>query len=123
VDTIWKHHGLPLTIICHRGLQFADELRGTICCRLKSDRRLFTAFYPETDGQTERVNGIMQQYLRSYVNYEQNDGYKWLPMAKFMGKGYTSETTGTSPFFANYSYNPRMDFLDKQTLRTDDQAA
>jgi len=65
----------------------------------------------------------MESYLRSYVNYQQDDWCQWLPMAEFMGNNHASETTGTSPFFANYSYDPRMDFVDKQTLPTDDQEA
>jgi len=73
LDNIWKHHGLPLTIISDRGPLFAAEFWGTIWRRLKIDRRLSTAFLPETDGQTERVNSIIEQYLRSYVNYQQDD--------------------------------------------------
>ena len=90
---------------------------------MKIDRRLSTAFHPETDSQTERVNSIMEQYLRSYMNYQQADWCQWLPRAEFMGNNHASETTGTSSFFANYGYDPRMDFLDKQTLPTDDQEA
>jgi len=60
LDNIRIHHGLPLTIISDRGPQFTAEFCGTICCRLKIDRRLSTAFHPETDGQTEQVNGIME---------------------------------------------------------------
>jgi len=112
LDNIWKHHGLPLMIISDSGPQFAAEFWETICRRLKIDRRLSTAFYPETDGQTERVNGNMEQFLRSYVNYQQDERCPWLPMAEFMGNNHASETTGTSPFFANYSYNLHMDFLD-----------
>jgi len=44
-------------------------------------------------------------------------------MAEFMANNHASETTGTSPFFANYGYDPPMDFLDEQTLPTDDQGA
>jgi len=44
-------------------------------------------------------------------------------MVEFMGNNHASGTTGTSPFFANNGYNPRMDFLDEQTLPTDDQKA
>ena len=44
-------------------------------------------------------------------------------MAEFMEKNHSSETTGTSPFFAKYGYDPGMDFLDEQTLPTDDQEA
>ena len=107
LDNIWKPHGLPLTIISDRGPQFAAEFWGTVCCRLKIDRRLSTAFHPETDAQTERVNGIMEQYLRSYVNYQQDDWCQWLPMSEFIGNNHASETTGTSPFFANYGYDPQ----------------
>jgi len=101
LNNIWKHDGLPQTIISDRGPQFASEFWGTICRRLKIDRRLSTAFHPATDGQTEGVNGIMEQYLGSYVNYQQDDWCQWLPIAEFMGNNHVSETTGTSPIFAN----------------------
>jgi len=123
LDNNWKHHGLWLKVISDRGPQFAAAFWGTICCRLKIDRRLSTAFHPETDGQTEQVNGIMEQYLPSYVNYQQDAWCQWLPMAEFMGSNHASETTGTSHFFANYGYDPHMDFLDEQTLPTDDPEA
>jgi len=44
-------------------------------------------------------------------------------MVEFIGNNHASETTGTSRFFAYYGYDPRMDFLDEQTLPTDDQEA
>jgi len=121
LDNIGKHQGLPLTIISDREPQFAAEFWGTVCNRLKIDRRLCTAFHPETNGQTERVNSIMEQYLQSYVNYQQDDWCQWLPMGEFMGNNHASETTGTSPFFAISIYDFRIDFLDEQTLLTDDQ--
>jgi len=65
----------------------------------------------------------MEQYLRLYVNYQQDDWCQWLPMAEFMENNHASESTGISPFFANYGYDPRMYFLDKQTVLTDDQEA
>jgi len=113
LDNIWKHDGLPLTIISDRGPQFAAEFWGTTCCRLKIDRRLSSAFHQETDCQTARVDGIMEQYYPSYVNYEQDDWCQWFPMAKFIGNNHASETTDTSSFFTNYDYDPRMDFLDE----------
>jgi len=91
LDNIWKHHGLPLTIISDGGPQFAAEFRETICHRLKIDQYLSTAFHPETDSQTERVNSIIEQYLRSYVNSQQDDWCQWLPMAEFKGNYHPSE--------------------------------
>jgi len=44
-------------------------------------------------------------------------------MEEFMGNNHASETTGTSPFCANYGYDPRIDILDEQTLPSDDQEA
>jgi hypothetical protein len=59
-------------------------------------------FHPETDGQTEQINGIMEQYLRCYTNYLQDDWPAGLPLAEFASNNHASETTGLSPFFALY---------------------
>ena len=48
----------------------------------------------------------MEQYLRAYVNYLQDDWAKWLHLAEFAANNQASETTGISPFFANYGFNP-----------------
>src|SRR5258706_8638844 len=49
----------------------------------------------------------MEQYLRCYINYLQDDWAEWLPCAEFAANNQASETTGISPFFANYNYAPR----------------
>src|SRR5205085_11131467 len=69
-----------------------------------------TPFHPETDGQTERLNGPMEQYLRCYTNYLQDDWVKWLPLAEFSANNHASETTGISPFFALQGFDPRIGF-------------
>ena len=66
-----------------------------------------TAFHPQTDGQTERFNSVMEQYLRSYVNYLQDDWSSWLPLAEFAANNHSSEATNLSPFFALHGYHPR----------------
>jgi hypothetical protein len=67
------------------------------------------AFYPERDGQTERTNSIMEQYLRAYVNYQQDNWAQLLPIAIFAANNHTSEMTGVSPFFSNYGFHPKFD--------------
>jgi len=62
-------HGLPLTIVSDRGPQFASVFRQQVCSRLRIDRRMSTAFHPQTDGQTERMSASMEQYLRVFVNH------------------------------------------------------
>jgi hypothetical protein len=59
----------------------------------------------------------MERYLRAYVNYQQDDWARFLPMAEFAANNHVSETTGISPFFANYGLNPKIDF--EPDLRVD----
>lgn len=64
------------------------------------------AFYSQTDGQTEKINSVMEQYLRAYVPYQQEDWSRFLPLAVFASNNYLSETTYLSSFQANYSRHP-----------------
>lgn len=102
-------HGIPQEIISDRGSVFTSRVWETICEELKITRKLSTAFHPESDGQTERVNQIMEQYLRAYCNYAQDNWRGMLPYAEFAYNNAESATTNVSPFAANYGFNPAMD--------------
>ena len=67
-----KLHGLPESIVSDRGGQFISEFWKALCERLGIKSALSTSFHPETDGQTERFNAVMESYLRGYVNYMQD---------------------------------------------------
>lgn len=105
---IYRLHGTPSTIISDRGTQFVSTFWAELSRRLGVTLRHSSAYHPETDGQTEIVNGAMEQYLRSYCSFYQDDWVDWLPLAEFAGNNAVSETTGVSPFFANYGFNPDM---------------
>src|SRR5882672_10919597 len=64
-----------------------------------------SSFHPEGDGQTERVNQTLEQYLRVYCNYQQDNWYELLPLAEFAYNNTPSATTGITPFFANKGYH------------------
>jgi transposase InsO family protein len=98
---IFQLHGLPNTIISDQGPQFASRFWKYLCHSLKIKPRLSIAFYPETDGQTEQMNLIMEQYLWVYVNYQQDNWAERLPIAEFATNNHTSEMTSLSPFFSN----------------------
>jgi transposase InsO family protein len=66
---IWKLHGLPNSIISDRGSTFVSTFWKELYARLRIDSRLSTSFYPETNGQTERINREIEQYLRSFISY------------------------------------------------------
>ena len=75
---------------------------------LGSKRKLLLAFHPQTDGQTERVNQIMEVYLHYYINYKQNNWVELLPLAQYAYNSAESEGTGITLFFANYRYTPTV---------------
>lgn len=103
----FRIHGLPDSIISDRGTQFTAEFWKWMCKLLHIDHRLSTAYHPQTDGQTERMNARIEQYLRAYVNYAQNDWVRYLPSAEFAINNQDSTVTGVSPFMANYGLHPR----------------
>jgi len=112
-------HVLPRTIVSDRGPQLASTFWGQICCWLGIDRRMSTAFHPQTDGQTERMNAGMEQYLRVFVNHQQDDLVHWLPLAEFAANNRVSESTKCTPFFAVQGADPRMSFAGERTQEQD----
>ncbi|MBW0524461.1 hypothetical protein O181_064176 [Austropuccinia psidii MF-1] len=83
ISHISSKHGLPVSIVSHRGSLWVSSFWTQLCQQLKRSRDLSTGFHPETDGQTERVNQILEQYLWMYVSYHQDDWHTWLPLAEF----------------------------------------
>ena len=73
VEEIFSRLGLPRSIVSDRGSILTSEYWGTMCYYLAIKRRFSTAFHPQTDGQTERMNQTVESYLRCYVNYTQDD--------------------------------------------------
>jgi hypothetical protein len=65
------------------------------------------------------MNAIIEQYLWAHVNYLQDDWSEWLPLAEFAVKNQASETTGSSPFFANKGFDPHCQF-DLSLVATND---
>ena len=116
VRHVFKLHGLPSTIISDRGSQFISLFWKTLCERLGIESRLSTAHHPETDGQTENANAIMEQYLRMYCSYLQDDWEKWLPLAEFAANNTTNESTGLTPFYATYGQDPRLGFEPRSEI-------
>ena len=66
-----------------------------------------TAYHPQTDGQTERVNQEVKEFLTIFVNNKQDDWSEWLPIAQFCHNDRQHSATKHSPFFLNYGRHPR----------------
>ena len=123
VDRIYSLHGAPDIIVSDRGTQFVSTFWNHLCARLKTKLTPSTAFHQQTDGQSERVIQTLAQYLRGFVNFAQDDWAKWLPIAEFAINNHENESTGMSPFFANYGWNPRLGLEPRSPLPKDLSAA
>ena len=108
MKTIFARHGMPKEIISDRDKLFTSQFWQSLMDLLGTKHKLSTSYHPQTDGQTERTNQTIEQYLRCYINYEQNDWVRLLPMAQFAFNN-SAAVTGVSPFYANYGKHPNID--------------
>lgn len=69
VQTFYRQHYLPRAIVSDQGKQFVGKLWTRICQLLGIVQQLSTAYHPETDGSTERMNQTLETYLCTFVNH------------------------------------------------------
>lgn len=104
---IFSRHGLPDEIISDRGPQFIANFWKHLLTNLDIKPCRSSGYHPQSDGQTERVNQILEQYLRCYVPAQQNKWVHWLSLAQFAYNNTTHSSTKVSPFVANYGFHPK----------------
>ena len=109
-DQVWRLHGLPESIISDRGVQFAVGMIKELNNLLEIQMKLSTAYYPQTDGQTERINQELEQYLRVFIDHRQEQWPDWLGMAEFAYNNKIHTATKNSLFKVNYGQDLRMGF-------------
>ena len=110
IKYVFSKHRIPRSRVSDWGSLFVFIFWAAFCKALKVRHDLSTAFHPQSDGQTEIVNQFLEQYLRMYVNYQQEDWSCWLPLAEFAYNNSTHSSTKHSPFFTFYGQNP--EFVD-----------
>ena len=93
------------------------------CYFLGIKRRLSTAFHPQIDGQTKRQNSTMEAYLRTFVNWEQNDWVRLLPMAEFAYNNAKNASTGHIPFKLKCNFHPQVSFKNDIDFRSRSRSA
>jgi hypothetical protein len=74
-----------------------------------------TAYHPRTDGQSERSNQFLGQFLRPWVNAQQDNWEPYLPIAEFAHNSWRNETTRQTPFSILMGYEPRADISNIPT--------
>ena len=113
-NNVWKLHRLPKSIISDWGPQFVAGIMQELNKILGIESKLLTVFHPQTDGQMERVNQELEQYLRMFTNYRQEQWPEQLETAEFTYNNKVYSSTQTLPFKANYGQNPRMGFKGRK---------
>lgn len=108
IKEIVRLHGLPRSIVSDRDSKFTSRWWREVHRLLGAKLLMSTAFHPQTDGATERVNRSIGQILRSVVRPDQRDWVTRCPMVEFAINTSVSATTGHPPFAVNYGYSPHM---------------
>lgn len=113
---IFSKHGVPSHVTSDRGSEFVSHFFRSLAKALDMTLHFTSGYHPEGDGQTERTNQTLEQYLRSYCNYQQDNWSDLLPLAEFAYNNAPSATTGLSPFFANKGYHPNLTIHPERDL-------
>lgn len=110
-QVLWVHvfsvYGLPDGIVSDRGSLFTSKFWTTLCSLLSVERRLSTAFHPQTDGQTERQNQNLEHFLRAFCTLQQDDWVDQLPLAQYTYNTAWHSAIRQTPSIALMGFNPR----------------
>ena len=109
---VFRHHGILDDIISDRGPQFISQFWIHLLEVLKISCKLSSSYHPQTDGQNERTNQTLEQYLRCFVNYQYDDWVDFLHFTEFAYNNTVHSSTGYTPFFANTGYHPRWTIIE-----------
>jgi hypothetical protein len=109
MSTIVRLYGVPDQIISDRGPQFISKFWTRLFELLGADISLTSGYHCQTNGQTERLNQVLEQYLRCYTSYRQDDWSHLLPLAEFSYNNSKHSATGLTPFIALRGYHPKFD--------------
>ncbi len=113
-NNVWKHHSLPTQVLSDHGPQFTAEFTMEVYRLLGIKVAKTTAYHPQADRQTERVNQELEQYLRFFCSERQNNWTDLLPMAEFQYNNHIHSSTQQTPFMLDCGQHPRMGFKPQQ---------
>ncbi len=116
IKHLFIRFGLPTKMISDRDPRFASKLMREVCNIVGVKQNISTAYHPRTDGQSERSNQWVEQYLQFYVNEQQDNWCAYLPMAEFAHNSWPHKITRKSPFELLMGYNPHADWIDRPSL-------
>ncbi|GJP39587.1 hypothetical protein CLOM_g23941, partial [Closterium sp. NIES-68] len=106
VAHVFRLHRLPRVLVSYRDPCFTSRFWQKVTRTLGTKLKMASAFHPQTDGQTERTNGTLEQMLRSFIGPTQDDLEELLPMVEFAVNNSVHEGTHEKPFILNCGQHP-----------------
>ena len=106
-ENIFRHYGLPEVIIADRDPRWNSIFWRSVFQSLGTSTRLSTAYHPQTDGQTERANRMLEEMLRSYIHPHGDDWDIHLSEVEFAYNNSEQRSTGQTPFYITHGFHPR----------------
>ena len=110
LDMMLRIGKLPSSIVSDRDERFTSAAWGQLWRGLKTELKMSTAYHPQTDGQTERMNRTMQTLLRAYAE-KRADWEEWLPFVAAAYNSSQQESTKRTPFELNFADGRSIDPL------------
>jgi hypothetical protein len=107
INNVVKHHGVPKKIISDRDTRFTGHFLKELMKMMGTRQAFSTAFHPQTDGQTERMNRVIEDMIRHYVGPYHDDWDVHLALIEFAINNSWQESIQSTPFRAHYGYDPR----------------
>lgn len=107
-ENVVRHHGMPESIVSDRDARFTSIFWQELWKKLGTRLSMSTAYHPQTDGQTERQNRTLEDMLRAYTNYNQDDWDEYLVTAEIAYNDSIQASTGETPFYLNCGQHPKF---------------
>lgn len=107
VQWIYRFGHTPETIVSDRGPQFVSSFWTEFCRIIGVKLKLSTAYHKETDGQTEIMNRYIDQRLRPFVTYYQDNWSELLPLMDRVQMTLPHSSTGMAPYRLKFGLDPR----------------
>ena len=103
---IIRLHGIPNNLVTDRGSVFISQFFSALLRNYGIAQNLSSAYHPQSDGQTKRLNQVLEQYLCVYSNFDQTNWLENLPLAEFCYNSQFHTAINMSPFKATYGFDP-----------------
>ena len=116
---VFSKHGVLNHVTSDRGSEFVSAFFRALGQALSMCLHFTSGYHPEADGQTERVNQTLEQYLQIYCTYQQDNWSELLPMAEFAYNNALNASTGLTPFYANKGYHLNILVWPEINIRSD----